>query len=131
MQVPGAGEGPIEGCEEVEGVEAGVEVVLDEREQVGAPAHVVLAGEDDADHLLGHLYQAAGDLAEGADGHGPHLHPGGRRRRRRKAASKLRSSGSAARNTPHNTHDEIGSTGVGATTTEEEQEGVGKSWGRA
>ncbi|KAI4969215.1 hypothetical protein ZWY2020_000129 [Hordeum vulgare] len=130
MQVPGAGEGPIEGGEEVERVEAGVEVVLDEREQVGAPAHVVLASEDDADHLLVHLYQATGDLAEGADGHGPHLHPGGRRRRR-KAASKLRSSGSTARSTPHNTHDEIGSTGVGATTTEEEQEGVGKRWGRA
>ncbi|KAI4975611.1 hypothetical protein ZWY2020_049218 [Hordeum vulgare] len=129
MQVPGVGEGPIEGGEEVEGVEAGVEVVLDERKQVGAPAHVVLAGEDDAGHLLVHLYKAAGDLAEGADGHGPHLHLG--RRRRRKAASKLRSSGFAARSTPHNTHDESGSTGFGATTTEEEHEGVGKRWGRA
>uniref|UniRef100_A0A8R7TCC3 Uncharacterized protein n=1 Tax=Triticum urartu TaxID=4572 RepID=A0A8R7TCC3_TRIUA len=80
LRVAGAAEGLVERGEEVEGVEAGVEVVLHEREQLGAPPHVVLAGEDDADHLLVHVHQAAGDLAEGAQGHGPHLHPGRRRR---------------------------------------------------
>ena len=80
LGVPRAAERGVERGEEVERVEAAVEVALDEVEQVGSPLHVALAGEHDADDLLVHVEEAAGDLAEGSQRQRPHLHPGRHRR---------------------------------------------------
>ncbi|KAG6490437.1 hypothetical protein ZIOFF_051733 [Zingiber officinale] len=62
-----------EGSAEVESLEDVLEVILDEVEELGVLPHIALAVEDDLDHLLVHLKEAAGDLLEGIEGEGTDL----------------------------------------------------------
>ncbi|KAK3412497.1 hypothetical protein EUGRSUZ_I01245 [Eucalyptus grandis] len=74
LQRPGIPVGPsspaalIQGGEEVEGLEAVLEVFLHQLEQLLSPPDVLLAVQDDPDHLLVHLHEAPGDLPEGVEG---------------------------------------------------------------
>ncbi|KAG6529574.1 hypothetical protein ZIOFF_011783 [Zingiber officinale] len=62
-----------EGSAEVESLEAILEVILDEVEELGVLPHVVVAVEDDLAHLLVHLKEAVSDLPEGIGGEGMDL----------------------------------------------------------
>lgn len=60
----GGGEEPLESGEEIKGVEAGLEVIFYEGEELGVLPDILLAFKDELQDLLIRFEEAAGDFFE-------------------------------------------------------------------